>query len=121
MEEYLTTMKAIADNLALAGNPIPLSELIVQILSGLDTEYTPIVTLLTDKVSVSWIELQTTLLTYESRLEQLNTYQTEGINLNHATAHFAMNNTSNMPFNSNNGRGQNRSNYSNRGARGRFH
>ncbi|KZV34406.1 hypothetical protein F511_34029, partial [Dorcoceras hygrometricum] len=118
MEEYLTTMKAIADNLAMADNPIPLPDLIVQILSGLDAEYTPIVTLLTDKTSVPWIELQTNLLTYESRLEQLYTYQTEGIQVNHAIAHFAMSSTTNRPFNSNNGRGQNRF-YNGLGSRGR--
>ncbi|KZV34405.1 hypothetical protein F511_34028, partial [Dorcoceras hygrometricum] len=118
MEEYLTTMKAIADNLAMAGNPIPLPDLIVQILSGLDAEYTPIVTLLTDKISVSWIELQTNLLTYESRLEQLHTYQTDGIQANHASAHFATSSTTNRPFTSTNGRGQNRY-YNGRGARGR--
>ncbi|KAI5657553.1 hypothetical protein M9H77_26346 [Catharanthus roseus] len=115
MEEYLTTMKAIVDNLTLAGNPIPISELVVQIMCGLDTEYTPIVTLLTDKELVSWIELQTNLLTYESRLEQLNAYKTEGVYANQATAYFTMSNTNNRPFSFNSSRGQNRSNYSNNG------
>nr|QWX09785.1 hydroxymethylglutaryl-CoA synthase [Pistacia terebinthus subsp. palaestina] len=91
MEEYLTTMKAFSDNLTLAGSPISLSDLITQILIGLDAEYTPIVVHLGDKESLSWIELQTTLLTFESRLEQLNTYQNGGINLSQATAHIAIN------------------------------
>ncbi|KAJ0043243.1 hypothetical protein Pint_19064 [Pistacia integerrima] len=57
MEEYLTTMKAFSDNLTVAGSPISLSDLITQILSGLDAEYTLIVVQLSDKESLSWIEL----------------------------------------------------------------
>lgn len=37
MEKYLTTMKSIADNLAVAGNLISQSELTIQILSGQNT------------------------------------------------------------------------------------
>ncbi|KAK0579227.1 hypothetical protein LWI29_023107 [Acer saccharum] len=41
----------------LSGSPISVSDLITQILSGLDAEYTPIVVQLSDKESLSWIEL----------------------------------------------------------------
>lgn len=37
MDQYLTTMKSIVDNLPEAGNPIYHSELTVQILSEFDT------------------------------------------------------------------------------------
>ncbi|KAJ0011021.1 hypothetical protein Pint_34054 [Pistacia integerrima] len=123
MEEYLTTMKAFSDNLTLAGSPISLSDLITQILSGLDAEYTLIVVQLSDKESLSWIELQTTLLTFESRLEQLNTYQSGDINLSQATAHIAINRPENKSSNFSYGRGQSRppNNNNSKGSRGRFH
>lgn len=38
MEEYLKAMKALTDNLALAGHPIFLEVLITQILAGLDSQ-----------------------------------------------------------------------------------
>lgn len=121
MEEYLIKMKTLSDNLALAGSPMPLNDLVTQILSGLDTEYTPIVVQLCDKESISWIELQTTLLTFESRLEQLNTYQTGNFNANQVTAHTATTKFETKPTNSNYGRSQNRNyNNYNRGSRGRF-
>jgi len=69
MEQYLTTTKSIADNLTLTRNSISQFALTIQILSGLDTKYTQIVTLPTDKESVPEIELKKHLLTFESRLE----------------------------------------------------
>lgn len=42
MEEYLAKMKTIADNLQLSGSPISLTDLIAQVLCGLDSEYTPL-------------------------------------------------------------------------------
>ncbi|KAI9185961.1 hypothetical protein LWI28_012373 [Acer negundo] len=122
IDEYLNTIKAFFDNLALAGSPISLPDLITQILSGLDVEYTPIVVQLSDKESLSWIELQTTLLTFESRLEQLNTCQNGGINLSQTTAHIAINRPKNRSSNFSYGKGQNRppNNNNSRGFRGRF-
>ncbi|KAI9185156.1 hypothetical protein LWI28_004799 [Acer negundo] len=122
MEEYLNTIKAFFDNLALAVSPISLLDLITQILSGLDVEYTPIVVQLSDKESLSWIELQTTLLTFESRLEQLNTCQNGGINLSQTTAHIAINRSKNRSSNFSYGKGQNRppNNNNSRGSIGRF-
>lgn len=54
MEEYLAKMKSIVDNLQLAGSSISLKDLFVQILCGLDSEYTPIVTHLTYMPHMSW-------------------------------------------------------------------
>ncbi|KAK3226645.1 hypothetical protein Dsin_006507 [Dipteronia sinensis] len=104
------------------GSPIPLSDLITQILSGLDAEYTPIVVQLSEKESLSWIKLQTTLLTFESRLEQLNTCQTRGIDLSQTTTHIAINRLGNRSSNFSYGKGQNRTlnNNNSRGFRGRF-
>ena len=43
MEECLTKMKKLTDQLKLAGNLVTLSDLIIQILNGLDSDYNPIV------------------------------------------------------------------------------
>lgn len=73
MEEYLKTIKEIADNLALAGHPVILEDLTSQVLASLDSsEYNPLICQITEKESVSWVELQSQLLNYERRLEQLN-------------------------------------------------
>lgn len=74
-------MKQIADNLRLAGSPLPLSDLFSQVLAGLDSEYTPVVMTLLDKQDLTWIQFQTTLLTFENRLEQIHSFQTLSINL----------------------------------------
>ncbi|KAK4275670.1 hypothetical protein QN277_018710 [Acacia crassicarpa] len=49
MREYLAKMKSLSDNLTLAGCPLSLTDLITQTLAGLDTEYTPIVVILSEK------------------------------------------------------------------------
>lgn len=43
MDEYLTKMKSLADNLELAGSALSTFDLCNQILAGLDADYTPIV------------------------------------------------------------------------------
>lgn len=43
MNDYLRVMKNHADNLELAGSPIPQHSLVSQVLIGLDGEYNPIV------------------------------------------------------------------------------
>ncbi|KAK4276358.1 hypothetical protein QN277_019315 [Acacia crassicarpa] len=73
MRDYLAKMKSVSDNLTLAGCPLSLADLVTQTLIGLDIEYTPIVVLLFEKDNLSWSDLQSKLLTYESRLEQLHT------------------------------------------------
>lgn len=80
MEDYLNKMKQISDNLRLAGSPLTLYDLFSQILAGLDSEYTPVVMTLLDKKELTWIQFQTTLLTFESRLEQIHSFQSLSIN-----------------------------------------
>lgn len=69
MEDYLRKVKELADNLQMAGCPLANDNLVTQTLVGLDAEYGPIVVQLAEKTTLSWVELQTSLLTYESRLE----------------------------------------------------
>lgn len=72
MEEYLTKMKKLTDQLKLVGNPVTISDLIIQILNGLDSDYNPIVVKLSYQSSLTWVDLQAQLLAFESRLDQLN-------------------------------------------------
>ncbi|KAK0586349.1 hypothetical protein LWI29_005449 [Acer saccharum] len=66
-------MKKLADNLALAGQPVDTDDLVSQVLAGLDSlEYDPVLCQLNEKEHVSWMELQSTLLSYERRLKQIN-------------------------------------------------
>nr|KYP31890.1 hypothetical protein KK1_047566 [Cajanus cajan] len=53
MEEYLAKMKNLADKLKLAGSPISNSDLIIQTLNGLDSEYNPMVVKLSDQTSLT--------------------------------------------------------------------
>lgn len=57
MEEYLNKIKSIFDCLALAESPVSQSDLILQTLSGLNAEYTPIIDILSDKDNLTWIDL----------------------------------------------------------------
>lgn len=75
MEEYLSKMKSLANNLQLARSPLSLKDLFAHVLSGLDSEYTPIVSQLTYMHDISWIEFSSTLLTFENRIDQLNALQ----------------------------------------------
>ncbi|KAL2517992.1 Glutamate receptor [Abeliophyllum distichum] len=43
MDQYLSSIKQLADNLEIAGNKIEHTDLVTQVLAGLDEEYTPIV------------------------------------------------------------------------------
>lgn len=72
MEEYLNKIKGLADKLLMAGALLSTIDLVTQTLADLDADYNPIVVQLSDKDDVTWINLQVALLTYESRLEQLN-------------------------------------------------
>lgn len=70
---YFNKMKAIADELAGAGKKVEDDKMISFILTGLDSEYNPIVTSVmgcTDQISLS--ELYTQVMAYESRLEMLH-------------------------------------------------
>ncbi|KAK9156247.1 hypothetical protein Sjap_003727 [Stephania japonica] len=73
MNEFLKRMKDISDSLSTAGSPIPVSELISCILTGLDNEYLPISSILEQKDELTWQELQSTLLGFEAKLNHLQT------------------------------------------------
>ncbi|TXG47862.1 hypothetical protein EZV62_027156 [Acer yangbiense] len=88
MSDYLKMAKRLTDNLALAGRPVPLKDLVSQILNGLDShEYNPLVCQINEKEDISWIDLQAKLLSYEKRLEQMNA-GIASINLGQAAANF---------------------------------
>ncbi|GAU17915.1 hypothetical protein TSUD_330400, partial [Trifolium subterraneum] len=116
MEDYLIKMKNLADKLKLAGNPISTSDLIIQTLNGLDSEYNPVVVKLSDQTTLIWVDLQAQLLTFENRIEQLNNLTNLTLN---ATANVAnRSNHRGNRFNSNNNwRGSNFRGW--RGGRGR--
>lgn len=101
MQDYLAKMKSIANNLQMAGSYVSLIDLFAQILSGLDSDYTPIVTQLTFMSNLSWIEFSTALLTFESKIEQLSAFQ----NLN-IDGSVSVNNVQSQKYNSNNSRGR---------------
>ncbi|KAK4280835.1 hypothetical protein QN277_012405 [Acacia crassicarpa] len=86
MDEFLNKMKTISDQLALAGAPLPHDELVIHTLNGLDAEYNAVVVKLLDQNHLSWVDVQSHLLTFESRLEQPNHF----VNLSlEPTANFA--------------------------------
>lgn len=64
MEEYLTKMKTPSDKLSLAGSPASQEDLVSQVLSGLDTDYNPLVVYLSDKEDPSWPELHLKHVTF---------------------------------------------------------
>ena len=73
MQEYLKTTMKLVDNVALAGKPVEMNDLVSQVLLGLDShEYNHVVCQINEKEEVSWLELQAILLSYEKRLEQMN-------------------------------------------------
>ncbi|KAK6122928.1 hypothetical protein DH2020_043328 [Rehmannia glutinosa] len=70
MREYLSKIKACCDNLASAGHIVSEEDQILHILSGLGSEYDPVMVSITSKVDpFSVSDLQTILLSFESRLE----------------------------------------------------
>ncbi|XP_028753041.1 uncharacterized protein LOC114712660 [Neltuma alba] len=57
MEEYLSKIKSIADQLALVGAPISDEDLLLHTLNGLDVEYNVIVVKLADQVGLTSVEV----------------------------------------------------------------
>ncbi|KAK0600457.1 hypothetical protein LWI29_015218 [Acer saccharum] len=123
MLDYLNTINSFADNLTLAGSPVPIRQLVSQITAGLDEEYTPIVVMIQSKSEITWVELQAELHTYEKRMEQLLAIK-GGVTVNQAKTNLVSSRTGN--FNSrahghsssiSQGREQNQNNF--RGGRGR--
>lgn len=82
IDQYLTTIKQLADNLEIVGKVIDQSDVIAQVLSGLDDEYTAIVVQISSGENISWYELFSVLMTFESRLEHLNQVKNNFTSLN---------------------------------------
>ena len=72
MTEYLHQKKAWADSLALPGDPYPESQLIANVLSGLDADFLPIILLIEARTTTTWQELQDLMLSFDSKLERLH-------------------------------------------------
>ncbi|KAK4276094.1 hypothetical protein QN277_019083 [Acacia crassicarpa] len=70
MDEYLNKMKNLSDELALAGSPIAMDDLILHTLNGLDADYNAIAVRLLDQPAITWVEVQAALLSFESQLTQ---------------------------------------------------
>lgn len=64
-------MKNLLESLSLARSKVPYFDFLLQVLVSLNGEYNPIVVQLSKEEDVSWIEFQSTLLAFESRLDQL--------------------------------------------------
>ncbi|XP_019450668.1 PREDICTED: uncharacterized protein LOC109352938 [Lupinus angustifolius] len=72
MENYLIKVKSLAGKITLASSLVSTSDLIIQTLNGLDSKYNHVVVKPSDQITPSWVDLQAELLTFESRIEQLN-------------------------------------------------
>ncbi|KAH7548528.1 hypothetical protein JRO89_XS14G0152300 [Xanthoceras sorbifolium] len=87
IDEYLTKMKGLTDQMEVAGQPIQDSEQITIVLAGLDREYDSVVSLIThQKTVIGWSKVEAILMTQESCIEQLNA-------MNQITANVAINHT----------------------------
>lgn len=62
------------------------SDLMILTFNFLDSEYNTVVVKLSDQINLSWVDLQAQLISFESRLDQLNNFS--GLTLN-ASANFA--------------------------------
>ncbi|TYK05754.1 Retrovirus-related Pol polyprotein from transposon TNT 1-94 [Cucumis melo var. makuwa] len=79
-EDYLRIMKTNSDKLGQAGSPVPKRAFISQALLGLDEVYNPVIAVIQGKPEISWIDMQSELLTFEKRLEHQDTQKnTENI------------------------------------------
>ncbi|KAL2465925.1 Uncharacterized protein Adt_41776 [Abeliophyllum distichum] len=90
IDQYLNTVKQLADNLEIAGKTITQYDLVTQVLAGLHEEYTHIVVQNNSRDSISWYGLQSVLMTYKSRLEHLSIVRNNlsSINLTHASVNY---------------------------------
>ena len=62
-------MKLHSNNLGQANNPILTRALISQVRLEVDEEYNVVVVTLQGKLELSWLQMQSKLLSYEKRLE----------------------------------------------------
>ncbi|KAH9761225.1 hypothetical protein KPL70_000416 [Citrus sinensis] len=94
MADYFAKVKRIADTLALAGKPVELGDLIMHVLTGLDSsDYESLVTAVLardDKITLD--ELYSLLLNHEIRIEQKKWKITSDV-MHNMTANVAQRNT----------------------------
>lgn len=94
MADYFAKVKRIADTLALAGKPVELGDLIMHVLTGLDSsDYESLVTAVLardDKITLD--ELYSLLLNHEIRIEQKRGKITSDV-MHNMTANVAQRNT----------------------------
>ncbi|CAO2202567.1 unnamed protein product [Urochloa humidicola] len=83
--EYFTKMKGFGDEMAAAGRPLQDEDLIEYILTGLDEDFTPLVSALVARVEpVSVDELYSQLLSFETRLELIYGPKQQGGSANYS-------------------------------------
>lgn len=117
MKDYLNKMKEYADYNWHA--VIILSMIFLLKLCGLESEYTLIVVTLSEKEDLTWIEFQTYLLSFESRLDQLNNM--ENLSINSVIVNLAASSASLVSKTGNNSNNENKGNWRglDRGDRGK--
>ena len=99
MNEYLASMKQIADNLALAGEPISDGYLISRVIAELDAEYLPMTCQINASGNMSWQEAHATLMTFEHTLIQLNLINNGSSEIGNVTTNLATHKPAgNSPF-----------------------
>jgi hypothetical protein len=68
--EYFGKMKALRDEMAASGHPLDEEELIEYIITGLDDEYTPLVSALCTRKKPNLVsELYSQMLNFETRID----------------------------------------------------
>ncbi|XP_021317484.1 bromodomain and WD repeat-containing protein 3-like [Sorghum bicolor] len=81
LSEYFVKMKALGDDMALAGRRLEDEELVSYILTGLDENYEAVVSTVSARVeSISVSELYTQLMSFESRKEMKNAGSNSSVN-----------------------------------------
>lgn len=73
-------MKNVDEMFKISRNPIYNSNIIIQTLNGLEYECNPVVVKLFDQTSLNSIDMHSQLLSFESRIEQLNSLNDLTIN-----------------------------------------
>ncbi|KAL3644258.1 Helix-loop-helix protein 2 [Castilleja foliolosa] len=129
MRDYLAKIKMCCDLLATTGNAVSQSDQIMHILSGLGSEYDPVMVTVTAGISSFGLnDIQALLLSFEARLESASTANHGGmINSegSQPTANYALQDSNqkkgfnNQSFNQR-GRGSNNNSFRGRGGRGSY-
>uniref|UniRef100_A0A803PS90 Uncharacterized protein n=1 Tax=Cannabis sativa TaxID=3483 RepID=A0A803PS90_CANSA len=106
MTNYLKQKRLWVDTLALAGEVMTIHDKLLRgnVLSDLCAEYLTIVVPLEVRSTLSWEELSSTLLSFDSKLERLTSLSTNSKQLENLTANIAQK-PYGLGFNSNHDRG----------------